>query len=95
MMKLGGSAAVTACNLCIYLNIMRGNEHLYTFDINSLRKADYIKFAKIMKLYLRSRMSGINTLQLYIDGLGKYLYNVKDEGIKMITFSGENSVSCG
>lgn len=48
-----------------------------------------------MKLYLRSRMSGINTLQLYIDGLGKYLYNVKDEGIKMITFSGENSVSCG
>ena len=95
MMKLGGCAAVTTCDLCIYLNIMRGNEHLYPFDINSLRKADYIKFAKIMKPYLRPRMSGINTLQLYIDGLGKYLYNVKDEGIKMTPFSGENSVSCG
>lgn len=95
MMKLGGCAAVTTCDLCIYLNIMRGNEHLYPFDINSLRKADYIKFAKIMKPYLRPRMSGINTLQLYIDGFGKYLYDVKDEGIKMTPFSGENSVSCG
>lgn len=91
MMRLGGCAAATACDLCVYLNKLRGSEHLYPFDINSLKKEDYIKFSNTMKPYLRPRMTGINTLQLYIDGFGRYLYDVKDEGIKMVPFSGENS----
>lgn len=95
MMKLGGCAAVTACDLCIYLNILRGSEHLYPFDINFLQKSDYIKFSNIMKPYLRPRMTGINTLQLYIDGFEKYLYDVNDQNIKMIPFNGENSVFDG
>lgn len=90
IMKLGGCAAVTACDLCIYLNILRNSKHLYPFDIKALTKVDYIKFSHIMKSYLRPRMTGINTLQLYIDGLGKYLEDVNDNEINMTMFSGEN-----
>lgn len=95
MMKLGGCAAVTACDLCVYLNILKGSEHLYPFEINFLQKSDYIKFSNIMKHYLRPRMTGINTLQLYIDGFGEYLYDANDQGIKMTPFYGENSVFDG
>lgn len=90
MMKLGGCAAATACDLCIYLNILRNRNHLYPFDISFLKKEDYIKFSNVMKPYLRPRENGINTLQLYIDGFEKYLYDVNDEVIKMSPFSGEN-----
>lgn len=37
-MKLGGCAAVVACALCIYLNLLRGIQHLYPFNIDSLQK---------------------------------------------------------
>ncbi|MCC3867211.1 hypothetical protein [Terrisporobacter mayombei] len=95
MMKLGGCAAVTACDLCVYLNILKNSEHLYPFDVSYLKKADYIKFSHIMKPYLRPRMTGINTLQLYIDGFGKYLEDVNDKEIKMTAFSGDNSLFDG
>ena len=92
MMRLGGCAAIATCDLCIYLNLYRGNKRLYPFNIDYLQKKDYIKFSKIMKKYLHPRMKGINTLQLYIDGFSSYLYDINDEEIKMEPFSGENSV---
>ncbi|WP_455538205.1 hypothetical protein [Terrisporobacter sp.] len=91
-MRLGGCAAVTACDLCIYLDILDDSKHLYPFDVNSLKKSDYIKFSKVMKSYLRPRMSGINTLQLYIDGFNKYLADMNDKIIRMRPFDGRNSV---
>jgi len=95
MMKLGGCAAVASCDLCIYLKIFRGIQYLYPFNINSLRREDYIKFSKIMKPYLHPRIKGIDTLELYIDGFKSYLYNLKDKKIKMEPFSGESSVYDG
>ena len=44
-----------------------------------------------MKPYLRPRMGGIRTLELYLEGFGAYL---KDQGVaelKMEGFSGENT----
>lgn len=95
MMKLGGCAAVTACDLSIYFNRLRGSEHLYPFDVNYLTKRDYIKFSNVMKPYLSPRMTGINTLQLYIESVEKYLYDVNDKEISMTSFSGENSLKDG
>ena len=92
MMKLGGCAAVVSCDLCIYLKMIKGYDNLYPFNINSLKKDDYIEFSKIMKPYLRPRIKGIDTLELYIDGFRKYLDDINDKVIEIKPFSGENSV---
>ena len=42
VMYIGGCAAATACDCCIYLALHRGMEHLYPFDIRRLTKQDYI-----------------------------------------------------
>lgn len=49
----------------------------------------------MMNAYLRPRMTGVHTLQLYIDGFEKYLQYIKNEDIKMTPFNGENSLFDG
>jgi len=92
IIRFGGCAALTSCDLCIYLSLFKDIKHLYPFNINSLQKEDYIKFSKSMKEHLYPRMKGIDTLELYIDGFKSYLDCVKDEDININPFSGENSV---
>lgn len=72
LMKMGGCAAVTACDVCIYLDKYRGT-NLYPFDESNINYGDYIEFSKIMKPYLHPRIAGINKLSIYTDGLGKYI----------------------
>ena len=83
MMKLGGCAAETACDISIYLDLYKCTR-LYPFDKNKLTKADYIRFAGIMKPYLHPRWSGIDKLSIYIDGFTQFL---RDRGSE-ITLSG-------
>lgn len=73
MMHLGGCAAVTACDICIYLALRLGMRELYPFDLKELSRKDYIRFSRIMKPYLRPRMSGIDRLEIYTEGFGAYL----------------------
>ena len=73
MMRMGGCGAVTACDSCIYLDLYKNTDHLYPYDVEHLSKKDYINFSKIMKPYLHPRWSGIDTLEIYMDGFGKYL----------------------
>ncbi len=72
MMRLGGCAAQTVCEMSIYLDLYKGTR-LYPFDVNNLSKSDYIKFASIVKPYLRPRMRGIDRLDIYIDGFSQFL----------------------
>lgn len=92
MMKIGGCAAVTTCDLCIYMSKRNDNINLYPYDINLLSKKDYINFSKIMKPYLKPRVGGINTLKLYMDGFEKYMNDNKEDSLSLIPFSGENSL---
>lgn len=71
-MRGGGCAAVTAIEACIYLDLYKGTS-LCPFDAKTVDKSDFIAFGKIIKPYLRPRLSGIDTLDIYIDGLGDYL----------------------
>ncbi len=82
-MKLGGCGAVTACDSCIYFARKFGFTHLYPYDCQNLTEADYVAFSKIMKPFLSPRISGIDTLEIYIDGLYDYLSSVGDDNIKM------------
>ncbi len=89
MMKLGGCAAATVCDTSIYMSLYQDKKHLYPYDINNLNKADYISFAAKMKPYLKPRWKGINTLNIYIDGLNNYLSETGESGIKVSGLPGD------
>ena len=94
MMKLGGCGAETACEASIYFSKYMG-KNLYPFDIENLTKEDYIKFGAIMKPYLSPRMTGIDSLDIFIDGYSSYLSDIGETGIIMREFSGEASLEEG
>lgn len=72
MMRLGGCAAVTACDCCIYFDKYKGTR-LYPFDPAHLTRKEYIRFGMQMKPYLSPRRTGIDTLDIYMDGFGRFL----------------------
>lgn len=91
MMRLGGCAAVTACDSCIFFDLYR-ETHLYPFDKKNIAKADYIRFGMEMKPYLRPRWSGIDTLDIYMEGFGKFLEYQGCLDINMTPLYGEEPV---
>ncbi|WP_394523471.1 hypothetical protein [Lacrimispora sp. JR3] len=91
MMHLGGCGAAAACDVCINAALHEKKEHLYPYEIQKLAKEDYIKFAMKMKPYLRPRIHGIDTLEIFMDGFKDYLNDVGDQDIKMTGCHGEVS----
>lgn len=81
-MHIGGCAAVTACDLCIYLAGNKGLKRLYPYNALCPTKGEYLAFSKIMKPYLRPRWQGIDTLQIYLTGLAAYCRDVKVHSLK-------------
>ena len=90
-MKLGGCGAETACECSIYFSMYK-NKDLYPFDLNNLSKKDYRKFGTIMKPYLSPRMSGIDKVEIFIDGYNAYLADRGESRIKMLEFPGTSDV---
>lgn len=90
MMKIGGCAALTACDSCIYLDLFGGIPGLYPFDREHLTKKDYIRFGMLMKPYLRPRWSGVDRLEIYIDGLLTYLSDRGCSAIGLDPFYGNS-----
>lgn len=89
MMRLGGCAAVTASDLCIYLALYQDMPHLYPFDVHNLTTKDYIRFTDIMKPYLHPRWTGIDRLDIYVKGFSNYLQNQNENTLKLIPIEGE------
>jgi hypothetical protein len=58
-----------------------GVEGIYPFDKENLSKDDYVDFAHMMEKYLWPRLSGINRLDIFVDGYTKYL---NDRGVTCI-----------
>lgn len=71
----GGCAAVTACDLCIYLAREKGVEILYPYHADNLNKTDYLAFSAVMKQYLHPCWQGIDTLERYISGIAAYWHH--------------------
>ena len=87
-MYFGGCAAVTACDLCIYLAKEKGLSPLYPYDPNHVTKEDYLALAKIMKRYLTPRLQGIDTLPLYSSGLFGYWQKTGVTSLEIAEVSG-------
>ncbi len=88
MMRIGGCGAETACDSSIYFALHKGLTAAYPFDTDNLNRESYVDFAHMMEKYLWPRMTGIDRLEIYINGYGKYL---RDRGIRSLSmemFSG-------
>ncbi len=85
MMRIGGCGAETACDSCMYFAIHRGLHGIAPENAASLSREEYVDFAYEMKPYLSPRMSGIDRLDIYIDGFSQYL---RDKGESRLTMTG-------
>lgn len=92
MMRIGGCAAVTACDSCIYFDLYKGTK-LYPYELEQLTKKAFIRFGMVMKPYLRPRWSGIDRLEIYIDGVRNYLSDCGCDIIDMEPFYGNRDVA--
>ncbi len=84
----GGCAAVTACDLCIYLALREDAESLYPYDLRHLNREDFVRFARDMKPYLSPRSHGIDFLEIYIEGLSQYWRDAGGSGRRLEGLSG-------
>ncbi|MEY8353410.1 hypothetical protein AALB39_08630 [Lachnospiraceae bacterium 54-53] len=89
MMHLGGCGAAAACDVCINTALHDNKVHLYPYDIQKLEKEDYIKFSMKMKPYLKPRLHGIDTLEIFMDGFNDYLKDVGEQNIQLTGCQGE------
>ena len=87
-MNRGGCAAVTACDLCLYLALRENFPMLYPYNPKSLSREDFIRFARVMKPYLTPRSHGIDFLETYLVGLTGYWRDVGFNGLRAEGLSG-------
>ena len=90
-MRLGGCAALAACDSCIFFDRFFGTR-MSECDTGNLTKQEYQTFSKIMKPYLTPRWGGVNKTQMYIDGFGEYLKDRQIVGLDMESFSGKENL---
>ena len=97
VMHMGGCAAATACDSCIYFGLQNEKmKPLYPFNIECLTKEDYKAFSQIMKPYLKPRAGGVRKLSWFVEGLGRYIQDVNeakhtDIYIRMEEFCGDHT----
>lgn len=72
-MRMGGCAAVTACDSCVYFALRKGRRELIPFDPAHITREDYLKLSRMMKRTLGPRMRGVDRLELYQEGFAGYL----------------------
>ncbi len=90
-MNMGGCAAVTACDTCIFLSRLENDNKflsLYPFDPKNLSRTDFVKFASVMKPFLTPRYHGIDFLETYICGFYDYMKKVKNNSLIFEGISG-------
>ena len=91
-MKLGGCAAVTACDSAIYFTLFKGRQGLYPYPTEKISRREYVSFTDVMKPYLRPRWGGIDRLETYIEGFGRFLSARGERALRMKPWPGESSL---
>ena len=89
-MNVGGCAAISACDCSIYFAKYFGLP-LYPFDLQNVKREDYLEFGRIMEPYLYPRWSGVDKLEIYLDGCDRFLRDHNVTNLKLSAWSGENN----
>ena len=92
-MNVGGCAAITACDCSIYFEKYFNLHGLYPFDLQNISRENYLRFGKVMEPYLYPRWSGVDKLEIYLDGFGRFLSDRDIKNLKMSAWSGESDFS--
>ena len=92
-MNIGGCAAVTACDSSIFFMLHKGRRELYPYALTDISRKDYVDFTDIMKPYLYPREGGVDRLDLYTDGFGRFLRDRGENAISMSPWPGEHDLS--
>ena len=92
-MNVGGCAAITACDCSIYFEKYFNLHGLYPFDLQNISREDYLRFGKVMEPYLYPRWSGVDKLEIYLDGYGRFLSDRGIKNLKMSGWSGDSDYS--
>ena len=87
-MRMGGCAAVTACDSCVYLAMRQGRRELIPFAPEELSRANYLRLSRMMKRTLGPRMRGVDRLELYEEGFARYLRSMGVERPLALPFHG-------
>lgn len=88
MMRIGGCGAETACDSSIYFALYRGLSKIAPENAAGISRDEYVRFAYKMKPYLSPRMTGIDRLEIYIDGYSDYLRSCGETRLSMTPFGG-------
>ena len=91
MMCIGGCGAETACDASLYFALHMDMAHLYPFDLHALDREHYVEFAHLMEPYLHPRWSGIDRLDIFIDGYAQFLRDRGCASLLMTPFDGHRS----
>lgn len=92
-MNIGGCAAVAACDSSIFFMLHKGRRELYPYALADISRKDYVDFTDIMKPYLYPREGGVDRLDLYTDGFGRFLRDRGENTISMSPWPGEHDLS--
>ena len=84
MMHIGGCGAETACDSSVYFALHRGLTKIAPENAPELTRDDYVRFASVMEPYLTPRASGIDRLEIYMDGYAQFL---RDRGETRLTMT--------
>ena len=89
-MKIGGCGAVTACDSFVYFKKYFGNDRLYPHNVEKVDYDEYYAFTNVIKPYLRPRITGIDRLDIYIDGVRQYFDDVGENSLEISGYEGYN-----
>lgn len=87
-MHIGGCAALTTCDILIYLALHKGKPELCPYPADKITKKQYRRFAMSVRSYLQPRESGIKDIRTYMEGTAAYLEDIGETGIKLAGMSG-------
>ena len=90
-MHIGGCAALTTCDILIYMALHQEKPELCPYPAETLTKKQYRKFAMSVRPYLQPRDSGIKDINTYIEGTRTYLEDVGETGIRLTGIRGTGS----
>ena len=90
-MKIGGCAAVTATDCSLYFSLYKGEKAACPTARPEFSKKEYIALGMEMKPYLRPRFTGIDRLDIYQEGFGRYLEERGVHDIKLDAWDGTRS----
>ncbi len=88
MMRIGGCGAETACDSSMYFALHRGLAGIAPENAAHLTKEDYVRFAYEMRPYLSPRRTGIDRLEIYMDGYAQYLRDRGETRLAMVPLHG-------